>query len=120
MIAFSVSPHGSTGGMHLPDHLDELADRAQSSELFSAPRLEAAPFARSRGAETVALVRSADSPLAAETDHVLAYNSPGLYCLPLLAVTLFAAEWGRLDGNREAEAVAAAAQTLPTRMGAAF
>jgi fructoselysine-6-P-deglycase FrlB-like protein len=195
----------------LPDHLDELADRAQSSELFSSPRLEAdsarflaeqgaavralagaarergkrvyfvgsggswasmytgkylcdrltgaatdvlpsyelvwrgphgldgdalvvlasysgrtedtleaARFARERGAETAALVRSADSPLAAQSDHVFAYESPGLYCLPLLAVTLFAAEWGRLDGDDQAADVMAAVQTLPTRMGAAF
>jgi fructoselysine 6-phosphate deglycase len=195
----------------LPDHLDELADRAQSSELFSSPRLEAdsarflaeqgaavralagaarergkrvyfvgsggswasmytgkylcdrltgaatdvlpsyelvwrgphgldgdalvvlasysgrtedtleaARFARERGAETAALVRSADSPLAAQSDHVFAYESPGLYCLPLLAVTLFAAEWGRLDGDDQAADVMAAVQTLATRMGAAF
>ncbi len=68
--------------------------------------LEALRFARDRGAETVALVRHADSPLAAGSDHVFAYDSPGLYCLPLLAVTLFAAEWGSAGRKRRGRAAA--------------
>ena len=65
--------------------------------------LEALRFARNRGAETVALVRHARlAPRPPVADHVFAYDSPGLYCLPLLAVTLFAGEWGMQDGNDEA------------------
>jgi fructoselysine 6-phosphate deglycase len=82
--------------------------------------LEALRFARERGATTVALVRHADSPLAAGAHHVLAYDSPGLYCLPLLAVALFAGEWGRLDGNAEAAEVLDAVPFLPVQMGNAY
>jgi len=82
--------------------------------------LEALRFARSRGAATVALTRTADSPLAAGADTVYAYESPGLYCLPLLAVALFAAEWGRLDGSDEAAAVLEALSDVPGQMGEAY
>jgi fructoselysine 6-phosphate deglycase len=82
--------------------------------------LEALRFARDRGAETVALVRHADSPLAAGSDHVFAYDSPGLYCLPLLAVTLFAAEWGTQDGNDEAAQLLEAVPALAAEIGEAF
>jgi fructoselysine-6-P-deglycase FrlB-like protein len=82
--------------------------------------LEALRFAKQRGARTVALVSDADSPLGAGADQVLAYGSPGLYCLPLLAVTLFAAEWGRLDGVAEAQEVLDAVPALPGQMGDAY
>jgi fructoselysine 6-phosphate deglycase len=82
--------------------------------------LAALRFARSRGAHTVALVSQADSPIGGEADEVIAYNSPALYCLPLLAVTMFAAEWGRLDGSVEAADLLAALPALPGQMGDAF
>src|SRR6478736_189340 len=59
--------------------------------------LEALRFARERGARTVALVGKPDTPIAAEADEALVYSSPGLYSLPLAAVTTFVCEWGRLD-----------------------
>jgi fructoselysine-6-P-deglycase FrlB-like protein len=82
--------------------------------------MEALRFARSRGAETVAVTRSADSPLAAQAAHVLAYDSPGLYCLPLLAVTLFASRWGELDGNGEAAELLEAVHEVPRQVGDAY
>ena len=51
---------------------------------------------------------------------MFAYDSPGLYCLPLLAVTLFAAEWGMQDGNDEAVQLLEAVPALPGQMGDAF
>ncbi len=82
--------------------------------------LAALRFARERGAHTVALVSRADSPIGTEADDTIAYNSPGLYCLPLLAVTLFAAEWGRLDGNPHAPGLLHALADLPGAMGEAY
>jgi len=82
--------------------------------------LEAARLARSRGARTVALVRREDSQLAALADEVIAYDSPGLYCLPLAAVASFACEWGRLEGSAEAAAVLAALETMPHACGDAY
>ncbi|HUZ83433.1 MAG TPA: SIS domain-containing protein [Gaiellales bacterium] len=82
--------------------------------------LAAAELCRSRGARTVALVRREDSPLAQLADEVVAYDSPGLYCLPLAAVAAFACEWGRLDGNVEAEAVLDGLQALPAAVGTAY
>jgi fructoselysine-6-P-deglycase FrlB-like protein len=99
-----------------PDALVILASYSGRTE----DTLEALRFARSRGATTVALTRTADSPLAAEADTVFAYESPGLYCLPLLAVALFAAEWGRLDGSSEAADVAKALTGVPAQMGEAY
>ncbi len=77
-------------------------------------------FAKDRGARTVALVKDADTPIGREADEVIAYESPGLYSLPMAAVSAFAIEWARLDGHPEAETLAAALETLPTSVGAAF
>jgi fructoselysine 6-phosphate deglycase len=82
--------------------------------------LAALRFARERGAHTVALVRDADSPIGSEADTTIAYTSPGLYSLPLLAVTLFAAEWGRSEGNPLAQELLDAIPALPAQIGAAF
>ncbi len=82
--------------------------------------LAALRFAKSRGAHTVALVRDADSPIGSEADTTFAYTSPGLYSLPLLAVTLFAAETAKLEGSSEADALLAAVPNLPGQIGAAF
>jgi fructoselysine-6-P-deglycase FrlB-like protein len=99
-----------------PDALVILASYSGRTE----DTIEALRFARSRGAATVALTRSADSPLATQADTVFAYESPGLYCLPPLAVALFAAEWGTLDGNSEAAEVLGALAAVPGQMGEAF
>ena len=82
--------------------------------------LAALRFARSRRAHTVALVSDGDSPIGGEADEVIAYGSPALYCLPLLAVTIFACEWGRLDGSAEAAELLDALPALPGQMGDAF
>jgi fructoselysine 6-phosphate deglycase len=86
----------------------------------TADALAALEFARSRGARTVALVNRADSPIGQGADDVVAYGSPGLYSLPLAAVSSFAIEWARLDGHLEAEALAAALEALPGAVGDAF
>ena len=82
--------------------------------------LAAAEFARSRGARTVALVRRDSSPLAQIADEVFAYDSPGLYCLPLAAVAEFACEWGRLEGSAQAGELLTAIETLPEAVGRAY
>jgi fructoselysine-6-P-deglycase FrlB-like protein len=82
--------------------------------------LAALRHANQRGARTVALVSNPDSPIASEAAETVAYRSPALYCLPLLAVTLFASEWGRLDGSDEATALLEAADALPRQMGDAY
>ena len=61
--------------------------------------LAALRHAREAGARTVALVRSADSTIGREADVCIAYESTALYALPMAAVTLFALEWARLEGN---------------------
>src|SRR5207302_3745750 len=55
-----------------------------------------------------------------EAGETIAYRSPALYCLPLLAVTLFAAEWGRLDGDPESAELLAGLPALPGQMGGAY
>ncbi len=129
-------------GKHLADRLTgAAADVSLSYELrWRAPRrldaestvfvasysggtedtLAALRCARERGARTVALVGKPDSPIGAEADETVMYGSPGLYCLPLLGVTLFVAEWGRLDGNREAAELLEQVGDLPARMGDAY
>jgi fructoselysine 6-phosphate deglycase len=82
--------------------------------------LAALRFARARGAHTIALVSDAETPIGEQADETIAYHSPALYCLPLLAVTLFAAEWGRLDASAEAVALLEALPALPGQMGDAF
>jgi fructoselysine 6-phosphate deglycase len=82
--------------------------------------LAALRFAKARGAHTVALVRDADSPIGSEADTTIAYSSPGLYSLPLLAVTLFACEWGKAEQNPLAYELLEAVPALPAQIGAAF
>ncbi len=98
------------------DALVVLASYSGSTE----DTLAALRFAHDRGARTLALVGRGDTPIGREAGEVIAYESPGLYCLPLLAVTLFAAEWGRLDGSREAAEVLDGVQALPGQMGEAY
>jgi fructoselysine-6-P-deglycase FrlB-like protein len=86
----------------------------------TADTIAALELARTRGARTVGLVNSADTPIGSRADDVIAYRSPGLYSLPMAAVSVFAAEWARLDGHPEAQTLAAALETLPTSVGAAF
>lgn len=82
--------------------------------------LAALRFAKGRGAHTIALVRQAESPLGSEADRTIAYESSGLYCLPLAALSLFALEWARLDGAAESERLLAELQEVPTHVGRAF
>ena len=86
----------------------------------TADTLAALEFARSRGARTVALVNRDDSPIAERADVAIAYGSPGLYSLPLAAVTLFVGEWARLDGHPDAETLLASLQEVPAVVGRAF
>jgi fructoselysine 6-phosphate deglycase len=82
--------------------------------------LAALRFARERGARTVALVGKPDTPIAVEADEALVYASPGLYSLPLAAVTTFVCEWGRLDGDPAAAGVLDALAGIPAQVGHAF
>ena len=82
--------------------------------------LEALRFAKSRGARTVALVGKPDTVIAGEADEALVYGSPGLYSLPLAAVTTFVCEWGRLDGDPAAAGVLDALAGIPAQVGEAF
>ena len=50
------------------------------------------------GAHTIALVNKADSLMGREAAEVFAYNSKGLYILPMAAIYLFALEIARLQG----------------------
>jgi len=76
--------------------------------------------AKEAGARTVALVRSADSPIGREADVCVAYESTALYALPMAAVTLFALEWARLEGNRAADAITQGIGLLPELIDASY
>jgi fructoselysine 6-phosphate deglycase len=75
--------------------------------------LAALRHAKVAGARTVALVRRADSPIGAEADVCIAYESTALYALPMAAVTLFALEWARLEGNPAEAEITASLSLLP-------
>src|SRR6185437_11138179 len=97
-----------------PDSVVFLASYSGQTE----DTLAALRFARERGARTVALVGKPDTPIGTEADETLMYGSPGLYSLPLAAVTTFACEWGRLEGDRAAEGVLDALAGIPAAVGA--
>jgi fructoselysine-6-P-deglycase FrlB-like protein len=99
-----------------PDALVFLASYSGQTE----DTLAALRFARDRGARTVALVGKPGTPIGEEADEALVYSSPGLYSLPLAAVTAFACEWGQLEGEPEAADVARALEEIPGQVGAAF
>jgi|SRR5579862_465304 len=104
-----------------PARLDERAlVFVASYSGATADTLAALEFARSRGARTIALVNKADSPIAERAETAIAYGSPGLYSLPLAAVTLFVGEWARLDGHGDAEDLLASLQEIPALVGRAF
>ena len=77
-------------------------------------------FAKEAGAWTVGLANKPDSTIATEADTAIAYESSALYAMPMAAVSLFALEWGRLEGNEEAEEVLAAFDALPEIIAKAF
>jgi fructoselysine-6-P-deglycase FrlB-like protein len=82
--------------------------------------LAALQFAKSRGARTVALVNRAETPIGDQADVTIAYASPGLYCLPMAAVTAFACEWAAARGSTEAAALAERLSDLPAQVGRAY
>jgi fructoselysine 6-phosphate deglycase len=82
--------------------------------------LAALRHAKAAGARTVALVRSADSPIGSEADVCVAYESTALYALPMAAVTLFALEWARLEGNGAATAITQGMDLLPELIDASY
>ena len=84
-----------------PDSIVFVASYSGATE----DTLAALRHARRAGAHTVALVRRADSPIGLEADETIAYGSTALYALPMAAVSLFALEWARQEGDREAEGV---------------
>lgn len=87
--------------------------------------LAALECAKRAGARTVALVKSAASPLGQEADEVVAYDSSALYTLPALAVSLFAVEYARagdLDAPkaRALDELRAGIDALPQMIGRAY
>ena len=82
--------------------------------------LAALRHAKAAGARTVALVRSADSPIGREADVCIAYESTALYALPMAAVTLFALEWARLEGNGAADEITQGMALLPELIDGSF
>ncbi len=87
--------------------------------------LAALDCARRVGAHTVALVKSADTPLAQGADEVVAYGSSALYTLPALAASLFVIEFahaGDLDAPtaRAIDELRAGVEALPAIIGRAY
>jgi fructoselysine 6-phosphate deglycase len=82
--------------------------------------LAALRHARAAGARTVALVRDADSPIGREADEAVGYGATALYALPMAAVTLFALEWARLEGNGEVKELEAGLARVPPLIAEAF
>jgi fructoselysine 6-phosphate deglycase len=82
--------------------------------------LAALRFARSKGARTIAIVKSADSPMGREADDVIAHGSIDLYGMPLATAYLYALEHARADGWAPATDVLAALNDLPPLLGAAY
>lgn len=82
--------------------------------------LAAIRFAKAKGARTVALVRTADSPIGHEADETIAYESTDLYGLPLAAVYLYALEHAKAEGYGAADDVIRALYELPPLLGEAF
>jgi fructoselysine 6-phosphate deglycase len=67
--------------------------------------LAAIRLAKARGARTVAIGRSADSPIAAEAGFTVAHGSKDLYGLPLATVYLYALEHARQAGATAADEI---------------
>ncbi|HEY5144389.1 MAG TPA: SIS domain-containing protein [Solirubrobacteraceae bacterium] len=76
--------------------------------------------AKAAGAWTVGVANRADSTIATEADTAIAYESSALYALPMAVVSLFALEWGRLEGDPQAAEVLAAFDALPDIIAAAY
>ena len=82
--------------------------------------LAALRFAKAAGAHTVGLVKDAASPIGEEADEAIAYGATALYALPMAAVTLFALEWARLEGDRGARPLMQELEKVPAIIGAAY
>lgn len=82
--------------------------------------LAAIRLAKARGARTVAIGKSADSPIAAEADVTVAYGSKDLYGLPLAAVYLYALEHARHASGAVAEEVLAGLREIPAALARAY
>ena len=82
--------------------------------------LAALRHAKAAGARTVAVVSKAASKIGTEADEVIAYEATALYNLPMAAVSLFALEWARLEGNGAADEVLAGFDALPEIIAGAY
>ena len=82
--------------------------------------LAALQCAKLAGAYTVALVKTADSPLGKAADAVIAYGSTALYMMPAIAVSLFVLQWALDEGDRSAQAVLDGIAALPPILGWAY
>jgi fructoselysine 6-phosphate deglycase len=75
--------------------------------------VEAARFARSKGAKTIAFVNQADSLIGREADTVIDYCSKALFILPLAGAYIFVLELARLQGKNEAVQILEEIEKLP-------
>ncbi|MGZ4200416.1 MAG: SIS domain-containing protein [Thermoleophilia bacterium] len=87
--------------------------------------LAALECAKRAGARTIALAKSASTPLSHGADAVVAYDSSGLYTLPALAASLFVIEYARagdLDAPTAAalDELQAGIEALPAIIGRAY
>ena len=76
--------------------------------------------AHAAGVWTVGVTNRPDSTIAIESDTAIAYDSAALYALPMAAVSLFALEYGRLQGSEGAAEVLGAFDALPELIARAF
>jgi fructoselysine 6-phosphate deglycase len=75
--------------------------------------LEAARFAKSKGAKVIAFVNNADSLIGREADVVIDYCSKALFILPLAGTYIFVLELARLLGNTETVRILEEIDKLP-------
>lgn len=71
-------------------------------------------YANQRKAHTVAFVNKASSLMGREASQAIAYNSKGLYIMPLAGAYLFALESACLEGVKEAEEILEGLYALPS------
>ncbi len=76
--------------------------------------------ANAAGATTIAFINRADSLMGREAKEVFAYNSKGLYILPMAAIYIFALEIARLQGSSEAGSIIAEIEGLPALFSRQF
>ncbi len=83
----------------------------------TADTVAAMELAQSRGARTIGIVRSADSPIGQGVSEVYAHESTALWEMPLAVVTIFAAELMLAEGDEYGERLLEGLAALPPILG---